>query len=260
MKTESLVKRSELEKSRVPVRLQKLLSSAGVASRRACESLIKEGRVEVNGVQIKELGSKAIPDIDTVSVDGVPISLPQKVIIVLNKPRGVVTTMNDPEGRPCVGDYVKTLPMRVYPVGRLDFDVSGLLVLTNDGDFANRLMHPSNGFKRKYIARIKGSLNEKRINLLTKGIHLPDGLAVVTSVRAIHSNKDTRMLLGDPKPDESLIELVVVEGRTHFVKRVLEVVGTPVRKLSRIEFGPFTLQGIPSGRMRQVALREELYG
>ncbi|HMO17306.1 MAG TPA: pseudouridine synthase [Oligoflexia bacterium] len=259
MKPEASVNRKRVNEAREPVRVQKLLASAGVASRRACEELIKQGRVKVNGA-LSTLGSKAIPEVDIVTVDGAAVSLPQKVVVVFNKPRGVVTTMNDPEGRPCVGDFLRSLPIRLFPVGRLDFDVSGLLVLTNDGDFANSLLHPSRGIQRKYIARVKGELTPSRVRLLKKGMHLPDGPAIASSVTLINPDKLSKLLLGDPKEGESLIEVVVSEGRNHFVKRILEAVGLPVNKLSRVEFGPFTLKGIPVGKMRQVALREELLG
>jgi 23S rRNA pseudouridine2605 synthase len=254
------VNRVELESTRVPIRIQKILARAGVASRRACEDLIKEGRVHVNGILTTTLGSKAIPDIDTITIDGNPISIPEKIVIVFHKPRNVITSMFDPEGRPCVGDYLKELPYRLFPVGRLDFDVSGLIILTNDGDFGNKLLHPRYGIKRTYIARVKNQLTQKKIDILKNGIQLDDGFARVSEIRVLQPDSRTDFLLGTPKSDESLLELIVTEGRNHFVKNILETINLPVRKLSRTAFGPFTLQGISSGNMRQISMREELLG
>lgn len=254
------VNRDELTHSRAPVRLQKILAHAGVASRRASEELIKSGRVKVNDKTVTKLGTKAIPELDVIKIDEKEVFLPQKLIVVFNKPRKVITSMFDPEGRVCVGDYVKDMPVRLFPVGRLDYDVSGLLLLTNDGDYANKLMHPRYAVKRKYIARVKNKLTEKKKNILQHGIQLPDGVGMAKSVTAIIPTHETKSLVGNPSDHESLLEVIVTEGRNHFVKNILELVGLPVVKLSRTELGPFTLNGIPTGSMRQVALREELCG
>jgi 23S rRNA pseudouridine2605 synthase len=252
--------RSELDKDKLSVRLQKLLSEAGIASRRACEELITQGRVRVNGVVIDKLGSKAIPEVDQVTVDGVPIRLPQKVLYLFHKPRGVITSMFDPEGRVCVGNYAENLARRVFPVGRLDYNVSGLLLLTNDGDFAQKISHPQYGTKRKYLARVKGVLTQQRARLLQHGVTLEDGFGRLDSVSEISSSVYSENLIGTLKNEESLLEVVVEEGRNHFVKNILESVGLPVNKLSRIEFGPFRLGNIKSGQMRQIALKQELLG
>ncbi len=254
------INRTEIETTRVPVRLQKLLAEAGVASRRACEELITNGRVRVNGVLINKLGSKAIPEIDDVTIDGVSIRLPQKVLYLFHKPRGIITSMSDPEGRACVGDYASNLAKRVFPVGRLDFNVSGLLLLTNDGMFAQKLSHPQFGIKRKYLARVKGELTAQRARLLEKGLSFDDGFGKLTSVKEVKESKVSVELLGTLKGPESLLEVVATEGRNHFVKNILDAVGLPVNKLSRIEFGPFRLGNIKSGQIREIALKEELLG
>lgn len=254
------VNRNEIDGARVPVRLQKLLAQAGVASRRACEELILRGRVRVNGKVIDQLGSKAVPEIDQVTIDGVPIRLPQKVLYLFHKPRGVVTTMSDPEGRTCVGDYASNLARRVFPVGRLDYNVSGLILLTNDGEFAQKLTHPQFGIKRKYIARVKGELTSQRAKLLVRGVHLEDGFGKLVSVENINESKLTLDMLGECKGAETLLEVVATEGRNHFVKNILDSVGLPVNKLSRIEFGPFRLGNIKPGQIREIALKEELLG
>ncbi len=252
--------RSEHEPARDLVRLQKILASAGIGSRRACEQYILDGRVRVNGVCVKTPGAKAIPEVDEITLDGKRISLPQKIVFIFNKPRNVITSMIDPEGRKCVGDFIKDLPYRLYPVGRLDYDVSGLLVLTNDGAYANRLMHPRYGIKRTYIARVKNQVTDKKIKLLLHGIQLDDGFAKAHSFRLLTPNKSTKALLGDPKETESLIEISVTEGRKHFVKKILEAVHCPVIKLSRTAFGPYTLKDIPSGGLRKISHREEHSG
>jgi 23S rRNA pseudouridine2605 synthase len=254
------VNRSELASAQDPVRLQKILADSGVGSRRACEQFIIDGRIRVNGIKVTTPGSRAIPEKDEITFDGKVISVPQKVVYVFNKPRNVITSMVDPEGRPCVGDYLRDLPYRLYPVGRLDYDVSGLIVLTNDGNYANRLMHPRYGVRRTYIARVKNTLDEKKCSILQRGIQLRDGFARVHSVKNISPDKRTKALLGDPKTNESLIEISVTEGRKHFVKNILEAVHCPVEKLSRIAFGPYTLRGIPSGTLRQISHKEELFG
>ncbi len=260
----SMSKKSEIESSRVPVRLQKLLAEAGIGSRRACEVLIKDGRIKVNGLLVTELGTKAIPELDHVTVDGQPIKLPQKAIYLFNKPRKVISSMHDPEGRKCIGDFLGDLSHRVFPVGRLDYDVSGLMVLTNDGEFANRLLHPSFGSKRVYVARVLGNLDEKKMEALLKGVYLPDGVAKLSDVQILippsKAYKSAIKLVGQEKTDESIIRVEAQEGRNHFIKRILEAVGHPVSKLSRIQFGPFRLESIEPGSLRQISLKEELLG
>ena len=213
-----------------------------------------------NGQVVTELGSKAYPEFDSISVDGIPIKIPQRVIYIFNKPRSVVCTMEDPFERRSVKDYVKDLPVRVFPVGRLDYDVSGLLLLTNDGDYANELLHPRYAVERVYWARVKGEPTEKTLHQLQRGVLLEDGLAKAKRVRPLQANLSTTHLLGEIKAGESLLELIATEGRKHFVKRILETVGHPVEALSRVQFGPYALGNLQPGRIKQVALREEICG
>lgn len=240
------------------IRLQKILSSAGVGSRRACEEFISEGRVYVNGVCIKEPGTKANPETDKITFDGKKISFSEKLIYAFNKPRKVISSMNDPEGRKCIGDFLKDSSVRLFPVGRLDYDVSGLIIITNDGEFANKLLHPKYEIPRTYIARVKYQLTEKKVELLTKGIKLDDGYAKVSKIKIIKDSTQTKALLGLKKERETLIELSVLEGRKHFVKKILEAVQCPVVKLSRVSFGPYNIKGIPSGAFRQINPKDDL--
>jgi 23S rRNA pseudouridine2605 synthase/16S rRNA pseudouridine516 synthase len=240
---------------RTPVRLQKLLAEAGVASRRACEALIESGRVEVNGKIVTKLGTHADPITDKIRVDGVRLSLQDKAVYIFNKPKKVISSMSDPEGRPCIGDYVKNFHLRLFPVGRLDYDVCGLILLTNDGELSQKLLHPKYEVKRRYIARVKGLIVEKKVSLLLRGISLPDGYAKASEVKVL-SRDDGRFVkyVGPLKDDESLVSLSVKEGRNHFVKRILEAVGHPVRGLMRDEFGPYTLGNLRAGDIRQVGI------
>lgn len=252
------------------VRLQKLLSDAGIASRRACEELILSGRVCVNGVTVKKLGTKADLSSDKITVDSVPIRVPQKVLYVFHKPRGVITAMSDPEGRACVGDYVANLARRVYPIGRLDYNVSGLLLLTNDGDYAQKLSHPQYAIQRKYLARVKGELTKNRARVLVKGVAVKTksgsdsekakkpAFGKLLSVEVVAESKYSKDLVGELKEAETLLEVVATEGRNHFIKNILDTVGLPVNKLSRIEFGPYKLGNLKSGFIREVALKKDL--
>lgn len=252
------------------VRLQKILADAGIASRRAAEELILGGSVKVNGATVVKLGTRAFPDKDKITVNGKPIWTPKKVLYVFHKPRGVITSMSDPEGRVCVGDYVKNLAFRVYPVGRLDFNVSGLLLLTNDGELAQKISHPNFGIKRKYLARVKGELTKNRAKVLTKGIAIKPSpndkysknkeaaFGKVVSVEQIPESKYTKDLVGEIKEPEILLEVVVAEGRNHFVKNILNTVGLPVTKLSRLEFGPYKLESLKSGCIRQMPIKKEI--
>ncbi len=251
----------KLADDNTPIRLQKLLAEAGVASRRACEALIQGGRVEVNGSIVTKLGTHATPFVDKVRVDGVNIFIQEKVVYLFNKPKLVISSMKDPEGRPCVGDYVSDFKVRVFPVGRLDYDVSGLIVLTNDGSLSQSLLHPKYEVKRKYVARLRGQLTEKKIELLLRGISLPDGLARASSIKILDS-KDKRYIkhVGQLKEGETLVSLEVKEGRNHFVKRIFEAVGAPVKGLMREEFGPYALGSIKPGEIRRVGFSGGLLG
>jgi pseudouridine synthase len=228
---------------REPQRVQKLLAAAGFGSRRQCEELIAAGRVAVDG-KVVRLGARAEPG-QNVTVDGVLVKTdPDLVHYLLNKPRGVITTMDDPEGRPTVAEYV-TAPPRVFPVGRLDADTEGLLLLTNDGPLAQRLTHPRYGIAKTYVARVLGSVRRQAVRQLTDGVELDDGMATAQSVRTLASARG-----------ETLLEIIVREGRNRQVRRMLAAVGLPVERLARVQLGPLKLGDMGQGRVRPLTSRE----
>lgn len=225
------------------VRLQKVLAQAGVGSRRVCEDLIDAGRVEVDGQRVRTQGMRVDPATAVIRVDGLRIpSLPQTVYLALNKPNGVVSTMSDPEGRPNLGDYVADRELRLFHVGRLDVDTEGLILLTNDGELAQRLTHPSYGVKKTYLAQIEGPVPRDLGRRLRAGIDLDDGLARADGFRLVDS-------LGR----EALVEVVLHEGRYRVVRRMLEAAGHPVGRLVRTRFGPVVLGDQRSGRLRPLS-------
>jgi 23S rRNA pseudouridine2605 synthase len=219
-------------------RVQKILAAAGVASRRACEQLIAEGRVAVDG-RVVALGGKADPARSVITVDGerVPTN-PHLAYLLLNKPPGVVTTASDPQGRPTVLDLVPPNP-RVYPVGRLDRDTEGLLVLTNDGELANRLAHPRYEVEKTYVAQVRGTPRKPALRALREGVELEDGPARARSVRELGT-----------AGDKTLLEIVLTEGRKREVRRMLATVGIPLERLARVKLGPLTLGEIAPGKFR----------
>lgn len=227
-------------------RLQKIIANAGIASRRKAEEFIVEGLVTVNGRIVRELGTKADPDKDAIKVMGKLIRMPQSnTYIVLNKPVGYITSMSDPEGRPVVTDLLKGVKSRVYPVGRLDYDTEGLLILTNDGELANRLMHPSHEIPKTYLVKIKGTLEDIEMEKLSKGVKLEDGLTAPAVVRKLK------------KADaNSWIEMTIHEGRYHQVKRMVEKVGHSVIKLIRVRYGSIELGNVPPGQYRYLTHEE----
>ena len=217
-----------------PVRLQKLLARAGLGSRRTVEDLIAEGRVTVNG-EVAALGRRADPETDRIEVDGALIGLRQDTVwYVLNKPAGVVTTASDPQGRPTVVAMVPDEP-RVFPVGRLDADTEGLLLLTNDGDATHRLTHPSFGVEKEYLAHVEGVPSRGALRALREGVELDDGKTAPAKVSAV-------------SPD--VIRLVIHEGRNRQVRRMCEAVGHPVHRLVRVRIGPLRDQHLGPGEWR----------
>ena len=232
------------------VRLQKVLANAGVASRRVAENLIVEGRVRVNGVVVTELGSRIDPEVDLVDVDGTAIQLDEtKRYVVLNKPRGVVSSMLDDRGRPDLRQFVEDWPERLYNVGRLDADTSGLLVLTNDGGLAHVLAHPSFGVTKVYVAKVEGRVTAQTIATLTRGIELEDGPIAADKARLLSAS--TRSAT-EGRGGESLIELTLHSGRNRIVRRMMAAVGHPVVELVRRQFGPLHLGTLPVGRAREL--------
>lgn len=232
-------------------RLQKVLAAAGLGSRRACEQMISDGRVEVDGVPVTELGVRIDPSRQKVAVDGLPVQLDDsKVYLVFNKPVGVISTMEDEEGRLSVGDYTYTRKERLFHVGRLDQDTSGLLLLTNDGDFAHRMAHPSYEVDKTYVAEVDGEVTPATLAQLRDGITLDDGPVEVSQVKVVSHGQ------GGAK-GRSIVELVIHEGRNRIVRRLLDQVGHPVRRLTRTRFGPVTLAGLKVGSLRELT-RDEL--
>ena len=233
------------------VRLQKLLAQSGVASRRKCEELMLDGEVEVDGEVVTRLGTKVDPRTAVVRVSGKRLPpLSDHVYLVLNKPRGVVSTMSDPEGRRSLGDVVReargeVAGERLFHVGRLDTDTSGLLLLTNDGDFAQRMAHPSYEVDKTYVAEVEGDVRQPVVQRLLDGVELDDGPVACSRVRVVAHARA-----------KSIVELVIHEGRNRIVRRLLEHVGHPVRRLTRTELGPVDITGLTAGQLRELTLDE----
>jgi len=231
------------------IRLQKILSQAGVASRRAAETLIVEGRVSVNGHTVLELGSKADPDHDDIRVDGRRLrqTLERRRYILLYKPRGFVTTRKDPQRRRTVMDLLGEVKEYVYPVGRLDYDTEGLLLLTNDGELAAALTHPSHEVPRTYEAEVAGMPDEGAVNRLRRGIPL-DGHRT--------SPADVELLSRGRRSGDGVLKITIREGRNRQVRRMCEAVGHPVQKLARVKFGPISDKRLQPGYWRELSPAE----
>jgi 23S rRNA pseudouridine2605 synthase len=228
------------------IRLQKLLAQSGVASRRRCEELMLAGSVVVDGEVVTRLGTKVDPRTAVIRVDGKrlpPISA--HVYLALNKPRGVVSTMSDPEGRRTLSDVVADRPERLFHVGRLDTDTAGLIILTNDGDFAQRLAHPSYEVDKTYVAEVTGEVTKATLRTLEHGVRLEDGPVTVSRTRIVQHGTG-----------KTIVELVIHEGRNKIVRRLLEHVGHPVTRLTRTRIGPVRLGQLKSGELRDLTLDE----
>ena len=226
-------------------RLQKVIAQAGIASRRKAEELIKDGKVKVNGEVIKELGTK-VSESDKVEVNNKPIEKETKEYYLLNKPRGVITTTNDEHGRKTVTDLIET-SARIYPVGRLDYDTTGAILLTNDGEFANILMHPSNKIDKVYLAKLEGIIKGEQINALKNGVMLDDVLVKASRVKLKKVNQEN---------STSMVEITIHEGKNHQVKRMFESLGYEVLKLKRERIAFLTLKGLTSGDYRMLTPKE----
>lgn len=227
-------------------RLQKVIASYGYASRRKAEDLIRHGKVLVNGKVITELGTKVETN-DIISIDGVIINKDVKhEYYLLNKPRQVISSVTDKEGRITVTDLINT-DARIYPVGRLDYDTTGLIILTNDGDFVNMLMHPSYEVEKTYVAKLNKILDKDDINKLKKGIVIDNRKVEI---------KRFKVRKKDNEKNTSIIELTIVEGRNHIVKRIFESMHIDVMKLSRVGYAFLTLDGLKSGEYRQLSIKE----
>jgi len=221
-------------------RIQKILAQMGVASRRKAEELIAEGRVTVNG-RTAEIGMKADSARDHVKVDGKLLTRPEpKVYLIFNKPKGVVTSLSDPEGRPTVKDFLQRVKYRVFPVGRLDYDTEGLLLITNDGDFAQAVLHPSKKIYKTYLAKVKGIIDNDALEKLRAGVRLQEGQTAPSKVRRIPHRSE----------NNSWIEISLHEGRNRQVRRMLEKVGYPVAKLKRVSINGVKLRNLKPGEFR----------
>ncbi|MEY2192323.1 23S rRNA pseudouridine(2605) synthase RluB [Neobacillus sp. BF23-41] len=227
-------------------RLQKVIARAGIASRRKSEDLIKEGRVKVNGKVVTELGLK-VSSSDKVEVNEIQIEKEEPVYFLLYKPRGVISSVNDEKGRKVVTDFFPHLKERIYPVGRLDYDTSGLLVLTNDGEFANLLMHPKSEIDKVYVAKIKGTPSKENLRKLEKGIRLEDGKTAPARVK---------LLSADNKKQSAIVEITIHEGRNRQVRRMFEAIGHDVLKLKRERYAFLTLNGLKTGDARELTPHE----
>lgn len=228
------------------IRLQKVIADSGLASRRKAEEFIVQGRVTVNGQVVCELGTKVNPAKDHVKVDGRHLKpVPPQTFVMLNKPKNIVSTMSDPSGRSTIADLLPGVHVRVFPVGRLDFDSEGLMLLTNDGDLAQLLLHPRHHVPKAYLIKVKGMLAPEHIDALEKGVMLDDGRTGPAVVKKV--GKAT---------ENSWLEITIFEGRKHQVKRMLDAVNHPVLKLKRVKFGPLALGDLPTGHYRYLTDRE----
>ena len=231
------------------MRLQKYLALCGVASRRKSEELIKAGKVKINGAVVTEMGIE-VKDGDRVTFEGKPVRPEKKKrYIMLNKPAGAVTTTNDPEGRPTVLSYIDDITERIYPIGRLDYDTEGLLLLTNDGELANRLTHPRYNIEKVYIATIKGSVSQADVQKINDGIELPDGYkAKPAKARVLYS--------GDKR---TIVEVIVHEGHNRIVRQMFEALEKNIASLKRERIGNISMGGLTTGRWRHLSPGEIKY-
>ncbi|MCE4985609.1 rRNA pseudouridine synthase [Staphylococcus arlettae] len=227
-------------------RLQKRIANSGYTSRRKAETLIVEGKVKVNGTVTDELGTKVKPS-DVIEVEGIKLEQEDKLYILFYKPSQVITSVSDDKGRTVVTDYFKELDTRIYPVGRLDYDTSGLLLLTNDGEFTNLMTHPRYKIQKKYVAKLKGYLMREEVKALEKGIMLEDGLTQPAIVKVKNQDKEK---------NTTLVEITIAEGRNRQVRRMFEHFGHSISKLQRIEFGPLNLKGLNAGEGRVMTPHE----
>ncbi|MGQ8966308.1 23S rRNA pseudouridine(2605) synthase RluB [Bacillus subtilis] len=227
-------------------RLQKVIAHAGVASRRKAEELIKEGKVKVNGKVVTELGVK-VTGSDQIEVNGLKVEREEPVYFLLYKPRGVISAVQDDKGRKVVTDFFKNIPQRIYPIGRLDYDTSGLLLLTNDGEFANKLMHPKYEIDKTYVAKVKGIPSKELLRKLERGIRLEEGKTAPAKAK---------LLSLDKKKQTSIIQLTIHEGRNRQVRRMFEAIGHEVIKLKREEYAFLNLRGLHTGDARELTPHE----
>lgn len=227
-------------------RLQKIIAQSGVTSRRKAEQMILDGKVKVNNKIVTELGTKASTT-DQIEVDGVPLQKETPVYYMLYKPRGVISSLKDDKNRKIVTEFLGYVPERVFPIGRLDYNTSGILLLTNDGDFANLLMHPKHEVNKVYVAKVSGIPEKSELNILRKGIKVENDLLKVVSFKILSTDKNK---------NASIIELTLNEGKNRHIRRMMEQIGFPVKKLKREQYGMLTLKGLQPGDSRPLTPHE----
>jgi len=220
-------------------RLQKILAKAGIASRRSAEQLIRDGRIRVNGQVVMEMGCKADPAHDQITCDGKPMAFEEKVYVLLNKPAGYVTTLSDPQGRPVVTDLLTEIPLRLFPVGRLDLDTEGALLMTNDGELGNSIIHPRFEVKKTYEALVVGCPTPDKLNRLEQGIELDGFRTRPAAIRVLKRHKD-----------QTLIEIVIHEGKKRQVRKMFQALNHRVLHLKRTAYGQLKLGTLPLGKYR----------
>ncbi len=225
-------------------RLQKILSQAGIASRRASEKLIVEGKVKVNGKTVQQLGATADPGSDRITVNGRLLKKQELVYLVLNKPKGYISSLKDPHGRRTVSELIKDVNVRIYPVGRLDYNSEGLLIFTNDGEVANKLMHPSGKIKKQYLVKIQGVLAAKDIEKIRSGIRISDGKTLPAEIKEVKRNGN------------SWVQITLSEGKKNQIRRMFDHLNHPVLKLKRTAYAFLTLERIRTGDHRLLNERE----
>jgi 23S rRNA pseudouridine2605 synthase len=227
-------------------RLQKIIAQSGFCSRRKAEELITEGRVKVNGKVVTELGTKADVE-DIITVDGKRINIERKVYILMNKPRNVVCSAKDDRGRPTVVDLIEGVGERIYPIGRLDFDTTGALLFTNDGELANKLIHPRYSVEKVYVVCAKGKLTNKQMIQLERGVEIEGGIAKAKRATITKVNESKGY---------SMLEITVVEGRNHLIKHMVSAIGSEVYKLNRKSFAGISIEGLAEGKYRELTPEE----
>ncbi|MDD3383334.1 MAG: pseudouridine synthase [Bacilli bacterium] len=227
-------------------RLQKVIANSGFCSRRKAENLIVEGKVKVNDEIVTKLGT-TVDENAIIEVDGKQINFEEKVYYILNKPRNCVSTVKDDRGRPTVMDYIRNVDKRVYPIGRLDFDTTGVLLFTNDGDLTNKLTHPKNEIDKVYIASVAGKVDENRLETLRNGINIEDYKTSKASVDFLKYNS---------KQNRSIISLKIHEGKNRQIKKMFEAIGYEVIKLNRESFGGIVANGLKEGQFRKLTIDE----
>lgn len=228
--------------SSTKIRLNKLIAESGLASRRAADKLIEEGQVSVNGKKVYELGIRVDPQADRILVDGKLLKKPtEKIYVMFNKPKGVLTTMEDPLERPCVADYIEKVPFRVFPVGRLDFDSEGLLILTNDGEFANKVMHPKLEVTKTYLVKVDGQPEKHKLEKLLKGVSIEGGRVSAKHLEKIKPS-------GEKKSDKyDWYKMVITEGKNRQIRQMFAKIGFDVLKLQRVAIGRLRIGALQTG-------------